>query len=101
MPPKATRSQRVKREAISQANGLITPKTSMSSSITGDNSFVATNTKEEINIKRSFTPAVHDGSSTIDRPPPIDLEQDEGYSTQAVNEADLKRGRRSESRELK
>ena len=101
MGPKAARSARVKREPVSQAHGLITPNISMSSSNNvSDNPSVIANTKENANIKRSFTPAAHDGVSRTDKPSPIDLEQqDEGYSTQAANEVDVKRSRRSESRE--
>lgn len=101
MPPKATRSPRVKREAISLSNGLITPNISMSSTNINDTPFVIKNSKEDASIKLSSTPAAQDSASLVERQSPVNIEVDEGYSTQALTDAEIKRRRRSESRKWK
>lgn len=98
MSPKITRSPRVKREPNPPlAHGLITPNISMTSADPNvDNTVV----KEDSNVKPSFTP-VNAASFLTNRRTPIDLDHDEGYSTQSLAEAeaDVKRARRSVSRE--
>ena len=69
-----------------------------SSNNNSDTPFNITATKEESKFTHLLTTTANESSAPVDISTSIDLDQDEGYLTQAVNETDIKRARRSVSR---